>query len=70
MSLIVNRYKVGRIRVPETPSSGHTPVHVYFHLIPDSLILPAASKAMTWTFITSVHSSQRVALEHFKTGIR
>ncbi|ELT98821.1 hypothetical protein CAPTEDRAFT_226938 [Capitella teleta] len=63
------KYKNGSINIPETETSGKTPVHVYYDVLPPKLNLPANIKSKTWTFLISIHPSPIRALSSYKMGV-
>ena len=67
--MYVTRYKKGVILEPETPTSGLTPVHVYYDTVPPMLTLLSGESSKTWVFLTSIHTYQSQALKAYKLGM-
>ena len=64
-----NSYRHATISIPETNTSGYTPVHMYWTAIPDTFQLTTGENAKSWSFVLSLDQSNQSAETHFLQGV-
>ena len=59
----------GSTKEPETPTSGKTPVHVFYDKVPSMLTSQPGSRHTRWTFLTSIHVDKARAKSAYLLGV-